>query len=45
MAAREATVVQLRGGHNDAFGVSEPVYRRALAEFLAKVAGCAGAWG
>jgi fermentation-respiration switch protein FrsA (DUF1100 family) len=27
-------LVELRGGHNDAFLVSEPTYRRALAEFL-----------
>jgi hypothetical protein len=37
-AAREATLVELRGGHNDAFLVSEPVYRRALAEFFTRVA-------
>ena len=41
-AAREATVVELRGGHNDAFLVSEPVYRRGLAAFFATVASRAG---
>jgi fermentation-respiration switch protein FrsA (DUF1100 family) len=38
-AAREPTVVELRGGHNDAFLVSEPVYRQGLAAFFATVAG------
>lgn len=38
-AAADATVVALRGGHNDAFLVSAEVYRRALDEFLARVAG------
>ena len=42
-AAREATVAELRGGHNDAFQVSEPLYRRALATFFAKVSSRAGA--
>jgi uncharacterized protein len=42
-AAREATVVELRGGHNDAFLASEPVYRRALAAFFATVASRAAA--
>jgi hypothetical protein len=32
-------LVELRGGHNDAFLVSAPVYRRALGAFLARVAG------
>ncbi len=41
-AARKATVVELRGGHNDAFLVSGPVYRQSLAEFFATVAGRAG---
>jgi len=41
-AAREATVVELRGGHNDAFLVSGPVYRRGLAGFFATVARRAG---
>jgi fermentation-respiration switch protein FrsA (DUF1100 family) len=27
-------LVELRGSHNDAFLVSAPVYRQALAEFL-----------
>lgn len=42
-AAREVTVAELRGGHNDAFQVSGPVYRQALATFFAKVAGRTGA--
>jgi hypothetical protein len=37
-AARQATVVELRGGHNDAFLVSAPVWRRALEEFVGAVA-------
>jgi fermentation-respiration switch protein FrsA (DUF1100 family) len=34
-AGPPARLVVLRGGHNDAFLVSEPDYRRALADFLA----------
>jgi fermentation-respiration switch protein FrsA (DUF1100 family) len=41
-AAREPTVVELRGGHNDAFLVSGQVYRRELAAFFATVASRAG---
>ena len=34
-AAREPKqLVELRGGHNDAFLVSEPTYREALKQFL-----------
>lgn len=37
-AAREPKqLVELRGGHNDAFLTSAPVYRRALAEFFTRV--------
>ena len=42
-AARKPTVVELRGGHNDAFLVSRPDYRRGLAAFFATVASQAGA--
>lgn len=42
-AARGATVVELRGGHNDAFLVSDTLYRRALGELFTTVAGRAGA--
>ncbi len=41
-AAREATVVELKGGHNDAFLVSGPVYRQGLAAFFATVTSRAG---
>lgn len=44
-AAREPTVVELRGGHNDGFLASEAVYRQALAAFLAKVAARGGGAG
>jgi hypothetical protein len=33
-AGPDAQLVVLRGGHNDAFVVSEPVYREALQAFL-----------
>jgi fermentation-respiration switch protein FrsA (DUF1100 family) len=36
-AAPGAKLVELRGGHNDAFLVSEAEYRRALAELLSRV--------
>jgi uncharacterized protein len=38
-AAHAAAIVALRGGHNDAFLVSEPIYRQALAEYFTKVGG------
>jgi len=41
-AAREVTMVELRGGHNDAFLVTEPTYRQALAGFFAQVSGRLG---
>ena len=37
-AAPRARLVELRGGHNDAFQVSERVYREALRELLAATA-------
>jgi len=34
-AGARGRLAELRGGHNDAFLVSEADYRRALAEFVA----------